>query len=101
MAPETAALVSAVVVAAITTGPAYLSSRQAQTAVADEGALTEEGLGVSIGVALTEVVDASMRVTTARVDAVRHELRDDIRELREWQASHAAEHILLRQDPDA
>ena len=63
--------VAAVVAAAVTAGPAYLSAKLSRGTAREEGTATREAL-----------------------EAVRSELRSDIAEVRTWQAAHTAEHAV-------
>ncbi|GAB7187141.1 hypothetical protein ATKI12_6972 [Kitasatospora sp. Ki12] len=97
MSPEIiVAAIGAVGVVAGATVPAVLGLRRAvRGAAEDEGAATRESVAV-LGAALAE-----------RIDGVRDELRSDVGELREqitdvraWQAAHDAEHLLIRRHPE-
>lgn len=88
MSPENAALISAVVVAAITAGPAYIEARRSRRAAHDEGEATRE--------AIVSELSRSDALQTARLNA----LSEDIASLRDWQTSHTAEHIALRADSE-
>lgn len=87
MTPETVAAITAVTVAVVSAGPSYMALRRARGAAQDEGTATRSALE-----------DAVSRLE-GRMDAVRTELRDDIRDVREWQTSHTAEHILMTPRP--
>lgn len=92
--PELIAACGAVVVATVTAGPAYLAARKSGRTAQTEGTQTREVLA-----ALGERIDAADRArqhdrTEARED-LRH-LREDVRDIRAWQAGHDAEHIALR-----
>ncbi|MFE6494115.1 hypothetical protein [Streptomyces sp. NPDC057748] len=85
-----------VAVALVTAGPSYLALRKARGAAQDEGAATRDAVGSALDTAVARI--------EGRLDAVRDELRSDVRELRDWQTSHTAEHILYdhnRQRPPA
>lgn len=85
MSPEGITALSVVCVAIVGAGPAYLGlSRRVRGAVSDEGAATREA------------VAASMQDAVSRLEGRLHGLRDDIRDVREWQTSHTAEHVLLQ-----
>ncbi|MFF4478687.1 hypothetical protein ACFY1A_16955 [Streptomyces sp. NPDC001520] len=83
--------VSVIVAAVITAIPAFMSlARRARGAVEADGAATRDAL-----TAIAARVDA-------RIDDVRDDL-DEVREgvahVREWQAGHDAEHLLMGQRP--
>lgn len=102
MAPEWIAAIGGVSAAVVTTGPAYLAmrrargaERRAQRTAEDEGAQTRE--------AVVSALDTALYRLEGRMDGLRDELRTDIREVREWQTSHTAQHILIAhnlQDPE-
>ncbi|MEO3974380.1 hypothetical protein [Streptomyces sp. CAU 1734] len=84
----------AVICAAVVTSRGARALRQTQTAVQAEGTLTRESLA--------EKLEEHGRTMHARIDDVREDL-DDVREsvarVREWQAGHAAEHLLMTYQP--
>ncbi|OKI19304.1 hypothetical protein [Streptomyces sp. CB03911] len=90
------AVISTAGVVAAAAIPALLGLlRRAQGAVEAEGTTTRESV-VALGAALA-----------ARIDGVKDELRSDVAELREdvvdvraWQAGHDAEHMLMRRRPE-
>ncbi|MFI8084356.1 hypothetical protein ACIF6L_26580 [Kitasatospora sp. NPDC086009] len=92
MSPEIIiAAISAAGVVGAATVPAVLGLRRARGAAQEEGAATRESVAV-LGAGLA-----------AQLAAVRDELRSDVAELREdvtdvraWQAGHDAEHLLMR-----
>ncbi|MCR8576457.1 hypothetical protein [Streptomyces sp. Isolate_219] len=85
MSPEGIAALSAVCVAIVGAGPAYLGlSRRVRGAVSDEGTATREAVAAS-------VQDAVSRLE-GRLDG----MREDIRDVRDWQTSHTAEHMLIQ-----
>ncbi|WP_326742593.1 hypothetical protein [Streptomyces sp. NBC_01768] len=86
MSPETVTAASVVVVALVTAGPSYLALRRARGAAEAEGENTRNAVSDAITTAVARI--------EGRLDAVRDELRTDVRELRDWQTSHTAEHIL-------
>jgi hypothetical protein len=71
MTPDLAWVVGAVVSAAVTAGPAYFAIRRSKGTAEAEGSATREALA-----------------------GVRDELRSDIKEVRDWQASHQTEHAV-------
>jgi hypothetical protein len=84
MTPEGVAALSAVIVAAVGAGPAYLGLvRQIRGAAQDQSAATRDAASTTI---------AAIERLNGRVDELRH----DIRDVREWQTSHTAEHVLIR-----
>ncbi|MFE3144754.1 hypothetical protein [Streptomyces scopuliridis] len=88
--------ITAVSVALVTAGPSYLALRRARGAAHVEGEATRDAVE-------TSVTNAVARIE-GHLEAVRDELRDDVRELRDWQTSHTAEHILYdhnRRNPPA
>ncbi|MFD8595380.1 hypothetical protein ACFV1L_10300 [Kitasatospora sp. NPDC059646] len=98
MSPETVTavvgalgIVGGAVVSAI---PAVLGLRRARGAAQEEGAATRETvetLGARLGARLDDVRD-ELRTDVA-------ELREDITDVRAWQAAHDAEHFLIRRNP--
>lgn len=96
MSPEIiVAVIGAAGVVGGATVPAVLGLRRARGAAEEEGAATRESVALHMA-ALAE-----------RIDGVRDELRSDVSELREqitdvraWQAGHDAEHLLYRGHPD-
>lgn len=96
MSPETVTAASVVVVALVTAGPSYLALRRARGAAEAEGEATRGAVSDALSTAVARI--------EGRLDAVRDELRSDVGELRDWQTSHTAEHILYdhnRQRPPA
>lgn len=87
MGPETiAAVMGAVGViggAAVTAGPAYLTARRTRTVSEDEGQATRDA------------VDVAVSRIEGRIDGAVDELRAGLAEVRDWQTSHTAEHVLL------
>ncbi|MFG3244613.1 hypothetical protein [Streptomyces sp. NPDC048157] len=86
MTDATIGALSVVAVALVTAGPSYLALRRARGAAQDEGAATRDAVGSALDTAVARI--------EGRLDAVRDELRTDVGELRDWQTSHTAEHIL-------
>ena len=98
MSPETTAGLSAVAVAAIAAGPAYLGimARRMRRSAEHEGEATRD--------VVRHAVESASLATNARVDAARDEsrhdvselrkelcdLRHEVRDVRSWQASHSA-----------
>ena len=85
MGTELIAGAAAVLAAAITAGPAYLSARKSGRTATREGEATREAIAA----------------LHARVDAVAedfHYLRGEVSAVREWQIVHATEHALMTRD---
>lgn len=85
MGTELIAGAAAVLAAAITAGPAYLSARKSGRTATQEGAATREAIAA----------------LHARVDAVAedvHLLRDEVAAVREWQIVHVTEHALATRE---
>lgn len=78
MSPDTAWTIGAIAVSLITTGPAYLAARKSRGAAREEGALTRDAVSSAIG------------ELHGRLDG----LRDDLSEVRDWQAAHTTEHAV-------
>ncbi|WP_432157770.1 MULTISPECIES: hypothetical protein [unclassified Streptomyces] len=100
MSPEiTVAMITAasVIVAAVVAAvPAFLSlQRRTAGAVATEGVATRDAVATAMA-SLGSRLDA-------RIDDVRDDIdgvREDVARVREWQAGHDAEHLLIgRQEP--
>lgn len=84
MGPELIAGTAAILAAAITAGPAYMTARKSGRTATREGEATREAI-------------AALR---ARVDTVVDEvhcLRGEVAAVREWQIVHATEHALTRE----
>lgn len=81
----------AILAAVIAAVPAFLSlQRRTAGAVAAEGETTRE--------AMAEAVAALRSRVDARIDDVRDDIdgvREDVAHVREWQAGHDAEHLLI------
>lgn len=85
MGPELIAGTAAILAAAITAGPAYMTARKSGRTATREGEATREAIAA----------------LHARVDAVAedvHHLRDEVAAVRWWQAAHAAEHALTTRE---
>ena len=67
-----------VLAALVSAGPAYLALRVRGT-TRDEGTATREALTQAVGT----------------INDRMNELRDDVREVRDWQTAHAAAHTVL------
>lgn len=81
MGPELIAGAAAIMAAAITAGPAYMTARKTGRTATREGEATREAIAA----------------LHARVDAVAedvHLLRGEVAAVREWQIVHATEHAL-------
>jgi len=81
MGPELIAGTAAILAAAITAGPAYITARKTGRTAIQEGEATREAIAA----------------LHARVDAVADEvrcLRGEVAAVREWQIVHATEHAL-------
>ncbi|GAA1064682.1 hypothetical protein [Streptomyces asiaticus] len=86
MSPEVAAAIVgavALIVATLITALVPSLLRRTRGAVEAEGAATRDAM------------DAFASGVHARID----DLRADVHELRDWQTSHTAEHVLLRDQP--
>ena len=85
MGPELIAGTAAILAAAITAGPAYMTARKSGRTATREGEATREAIAA----------------LHARVDAVAedvHYLRGEVSAVREWQIVHATEHALMTRD---
>ncbi|MFB7012914.1 MULTISPECIES: hypothetical protein [unclassified Streptomyces] len=82
MTPETVTAASVVVVALVTAGPSYLALRKARGAAEAEGEATRGAVSDALSTAVARI--------EGRLDA----MRDDIHDVRDWQTSHTAEHVL-------
>lgn len=85
MGTELIAGAAAILAAAITAGPAYMTARKSGRTATREGTATREAI-------------AALR---ARVDAVAddvHLLRGEVAAVREWQIVHATEHALTTRE---
>ena len=85
MGPELIAGTAAVLAAAITAGPAYLSARKSGRTATREGEATREAIAA----------------LHARVDAVAedvHFLRGQVATVQEWQIAHTAECVLATRE---
>ena len=85
MGPELIAGTAAILAAAITAGPAYLTARKTGRTATQEGTATREAIAA----------------LHARVDAVAedvHLLRSEVADVRRWQAAHVTEHALMVRD---
>jgi hypothetical protein len=86
IAPGMAWVIGAIGASLVTTGPAYLAARKSRGAAREEGALTRDAVVGAIG------------ELNGRLDG----LREDLSEVREWQAAHTTEHAVSafqRTDP--
>ncbi|MGI5347037.1 hypothetical protein ACQEU8_02440 [Streptomyces sp. CA-250714] len=82
MSPEMVTALGGFGVALVSSGPAYIAIRRARRA-----SDTAEGEGAQT----REAIDSAVSRLAGRLD----ELRTDVREVREWQTSHTAHHILI------
>lgn len=85
MGPELIAGAAAIMAAAITAGPAYMTARKTGRTATREGEATREAIAA----------------LHARVDAVAnevHHLRGEVAAVREWQIVHATEHALTTRE---
>lgn len=91
MSPETVTAVWGAVGiiggAAVTAGPLYLQARRTRRTAQEEGEATRD--------AVSSAMDSAATRLEGRIDGFIDEVRNDLREIREWQASHTAEHVLL------
>lgn len=85
MGPELIAGTAAILAAAITAGPAYMTARKSGRTATREGEATREAIAA----------------LHARVDAVADDvlhLRGEVAAVREWQVAHATEHALMTRE---
>jgi len=85
MGTELIAGVAAILAAAITAGPAYITARKTGRTATKEGTATREAIAA----------------LHARVDAVAedvHLLRSEVAAVRDWQIVHATEHALMTRE---
>lgn len=88
------ALIGALGVVLAAAVPVLLSMRRTRGAVEADGAVTRE--------AVTQVVAALGARLDSRIDDVRDDIddvREDVSRIREWQAGHDAEHLLIGRQP--
>jgi hypothetical protein len=106
MGPEVLiALISAaavIVAAGLGAAPALVALlRRTRVAVAEDGAATREALNGMRDLLNTRIDDVRTDVrgdiSDVREDVAR--LRDDVQHVREWQAGHDAEHLLIGPRP--
>jgi len=85
MGPELIAGTAAILAAAITAGPAYITARKTGRTATREGEATREAIAA----------------LHARVDVMAtdlHLLRSEVADVRRWQVAHATEHALMTRD---
>lgn len=88
------ALITAAGVILAAVVPAFLSLRRTAGAVATEGVATREAMADAVA-ALGSRLDS--RINDVRDDI--DDVREDVARVREWQAGHDAEHLLLGRPP--
>jgi outer membrane murein-binding lipoprotein Lpp len=69
---------AACITSVVTTGPAYLAARRSRGAAREEGEQTRDAISEAIG------------SLNGRMD----DLRQDIAEVRDWQAAHTTDHAI-------
>lgn len=88
------ALITATGVVLAAVVPALLSLRRTAGAVASEGETTRDAVAEAVA-ALGSRLDA--RINDVRDDI--DDVREDVSRIREWQAGHDAEHLLIGRQP--